>query len=109
MVFPLFQGGRTFRVGYSPRNIRVGANSSQLMPDHILGNIDWHVLPPVMDGDGVPYHLREKSSSLRAQVLMTLFSPGLFISSIFLRRFRVNIRALSLMNVTRLSSLSISI
>ena len=56
-----------------------GSELTQLVADHILLDIDGHVLAAVVDGDGV------KMVELRLQVLRTFFSFFAFISS---TRFR---------------------
>ena len=57
-----------------------GRELTQLMSDHVLGHIDRNVTAAVMDSDGVADKGR-KIVEERLQVLMTFFSPALFISS----------------------------
>ena len=46
-----------------PWNVRVGANSPSLWPDHVLGDEHGHELPPVVHGEGEADQPRAGSSS----------------------------------------------
>src|SRR5215210_7447697 len=38
---------------------------AELVPDHRLGDVDGHVLAAVVDGDGVPHHVRDDGAAAR--------------------------------------------
>ena len=48
-----------------PRKVRVGANSPELVADHVLGDVDRDELLPVVHGDRVPDHLGHHGRSAR--------------------------------------------
>ena len=52
---------------------------AELVPDHLLGDEDGHVLAPVVDRDRVADHLRE-DVEVRDQVRIICFSPDSFIA-----------------------------
>jgi hypothetical protein len=39
-----------------------GRELAELVANHLLAHEDWHVLPAVMDGDGVANHARENGA-----------------------------------------------
>ena len=80
-----------------------GGELTELVADHILGDIDGHMLAAVVDGEGVADEFREdgggaapglddallasgKMVEARLQVLTTLFLPLSFMASTFFIR-----------------------
>ncbi len=66
---------------------------TQLMTDHIIGDIDRHMLSPIMNGYGMANHLREYGRTARPGLHKALLILGIHLFNLF-HQALFNIRAL---------------